>query len=318
MEALRLSKDTVSAEPCVATIGFFDGLHRGHRYLIRQVTDEARRLGIASTVITFDRHPRQVVNTGYKPQLLTTLDEKMRLLATTGVNRCVVLPFDESMASLSAKDFMQEVLHDRLSVNTLIAGYDNRFGHNRAEGFDDYVGYGQRMCMAVKRAEPFVLNGINVSSSVVRSFLQEGEVKMAATCLGYRYALSGSVGHGEHIGTKIGYPTANILPADGDKLVPASGVYAVMARLIDGRAWKAMLNIGTRPTFDGHSTTIEVHLLHFDGDIYGKDITVEFVERLRAERKFRNVAELACQLKRDAEEVENLLGVDAKSEGYEE
>lgn len=308
MNVIRLSRDTAAKEPCVATIGFFDGVHRGHQHLIRQVAETAQVLGFVSTVITFDRHPRQVVKTYFKPRLLSTLDEKLQLLAATGIDRCAVLPFNEDMAMLSANDFMRKVLHDRLNVQTLITGYDNRFGHNRAEGFDDYVRYGREMGMDVKRATPFVLNGINVSSSVIRSFLQEGEVAMAASCLGHAYTLGGTVTTGEHIGTKIGYPTANLQPNDDMKLIPAGGVYAVKARIGDEeKPWPAMLNIGTRPTFHGNHTTIEAHLLHFGGDIYGQAISVGFVKRLREERKFRNAAELACQLRRDAIEAENVL-----------
>lgn len=308
MNVVRLSRDVFSTEPCVATIGFFDGVHRGHQHLIRQVAEMGQELGLPTTVITFDRHPRQVVNTDYKPRLLSTLDEKMQLLAATGIERCAVLPFDERMASLSARDFMQTVLRGHLNVRALITGYDNRFGHNRAEGFDDYVRYGRKMGMEVRRATPFVINGVNVSSSVIRSLLQEGEVSMASMCLGHDYTLGGTVTDGEHIGTKIGYPTANLQPNDEMKLVPAGGVYAVIARIGDEKKpWAAMLNIGTRPTFGGDRTTIEAHLLHFSGDIYGKAMSVAFVKRLREERKFRNGTELACQLKRDAIEAENVF-----------
>lgn len=308
MNVVRLSEDTISTSPCVATIGFFDGVHRGHRFLIKQVTDAAHRRGIGSTVITFDRHPRQVVRTDYRPMLLTTIEEKMQLLASTGIDRCVVLPFNEQMASLSAHDFMKNVLFDRLNIKLLITGYDNRFGHNRAEGFNEYVGYGREMGMDVQQALPFVHDGINISSSVIRAFLKEGEVGLAATCLGYEYTLGGTVVHGEHVGTKIGYPTANLMSEDANKLIPAGGVYAVMARIGDSdKRWRAMLNIGTRPTFNGSGTTIEVHLLDFNDNIYDKPVTVSFVHRLRAERKFRNAAELVRQLKRDAEETGNIL-----------
>lgn len=308
MKVIRLSRDVVAAEPCVATIGFFDGVHRGHQHLIRQVAETAQALGLGSTVITFDRHPRQVVKTDFRPRLLSTLDEKLQLLAATGIDRCAVVAFDERMASLTARDFMQTVLRDQLDVRTLIIGYDNRFGHNRTDGFDDYVRYGREMGMDVRQATPFVLDGVNVSSSVIRSLLQEGEVGMASMCLGRDYMIAGTVASGEHIGTKIGYPTANLQIGDGMKLVPAAGVYAVAACVGgDERPRAAMLNIGTRPTFGGDHTTIEAHLLRFSGDIYGQAMSVAFVKRLREERRFRNAAELACQLKRDAVEAENVF-----------
>lgn len=308
MKVVRLSDDSVFTESCVATIGFFDGVHRGHRYLIRQVIEVARRSDVCSTVITFDCHPRTVVKTSYKPSLLSTFDEKMQLLATTGIDRCVVLHFDEAMASLSAHDFMEKVLHDRLHVKSLVIGYDNRFGHDRLDGFEAYVAYGREMGIGVDCAKPFVLNGINVSSSVIRSFLQEGEMRMASSCLGYDYTLEGVIVSGEHIGTKIGFPTANLQLADPDKLVPAHGVYAVWARVGDDpHPWPAMLNIGSRPTFAGKNITIEVHLLHFDADIYGESLSIAFISKLRDEHKFRTVAELVNQLRRDALATELIL-----------
>ena len=244
----------------VATIGFFDGVHRGHKFLINNVIDCAKRSGgMQSAVITFDRHPRLVLHKDFQPQLLTTADEKAERLKATGVDRCFILHFDEEMASLSAYDFMKTVLRDRLNVRKLITGYDNRFGHNRSEGFEDYVRYGHELGMEVARAEAFTLNGVQVSSSVVRSFLSAGEIRMASMCLGYNYTLTGKVVDGHHEGRKMGFPTANIEVNDKQKLVPEAGVYAVKA-VTDGgaRTYGGMMNIGTRPTFDGTDTTLEV------------------------------------------------------------
>lgn len=295
--------------PCVATIGFFDGVHRGHRYLIRQVKEIARERGLESAVITFDRHPRQVLNSTFQPRMLSTFAEKAALLAATGVDNCIVLPFDRQMAAMRARDFMQDVLLRRLNVRVLVAGYDNRFGHDRAEDFDDYVRYGREIGIDVYRGEPFVLNGVSVSSSVIRSFLSEGEVEMASLCLGYPYMLSGTVVSGEQVGRHIGFPTANLRPDDPGKLVPSPGVYAVRVTLPDSDIQRpAMMNIGTRPTFDGHETTLETHIFHFRGDIYGETMGVSFVSRLRTERKFRSAAELAAQLRRDAAQAEEILG----------
>ena len=306
------------AAPCVATIGFFDGVHRGHKFLIKSVIDRAAEYGLQSAVITFDRHPRLVLHKEFQPRLLTTNDEKLRLLAATGVNRCEMLRFDEQTASLSAYDFMKTVLRGRLNVRRLITGYDNRFGHNRAEGFDDYVRYGQELGIEVERAEAFVLNGVNVSSSVVRSFLSAGETDMASMCLGYHYKIVGTVVSGYHEGRKLGFPTANIDVEDKLKLVPEAGVYAVRVRigdepgLLDG-----MMNIGTRPTFDGTETTLEVNIFGFGGDIYGRKITVEFHRRLREERKFGSVYKLMDQLKADREEACRVLADERRVENKE-
>ena len=171
--------------PCVATIGFFDGVHRGHRFLIERLKEDAQRTGLESTVITFERHPRQVLSADYQPKLLTTFEEKMLLLSKTGVDNCAVLQFDRQMALLTAREFMERVLSGLLNVKKLYIGYDHRFGHNREEGFEDYVRYGRELGIEVLQNTAFDLEGVNVSSSVIRSFLQEGEVEMAARCLGY-------------------------------------------------------------------------------------------------------------------------------------
>lgn len=295
--------------PSAATIGFFDGVHRGHRYLIESVMARARRDGTGqSTVITFDGHPRIVLHKDYRPRLLTTAGEKVERLSRTGVDNCVVLHFDEAMASLSAREFMKTVLHDRLNVRTLVTGYDNRFGRNRTEGFDDYVAYGRETGITVERADAFTLNGVQVSSSVIRSFLSEGEVKMAAMCLGYDYRLTGRVVGGCHEGRRMGFPTANIEPEDSLKLVPRAGVYAVRVG-IDGSALTmgGMMNIGTRPTFDGTETTLEVNVFGFSGDLYGHKLTVAFTAKLRDERKFPSVNRLIEQLEEDRREAESVL-----------
>lgn len=311
MEVIRLWHDTVRRRPLAVTVGFFDGVHRGHRFLIGTLADRAMERGLATAVVTFDRHPREVVSTGYRPMMLSTLGEKLALLGQTGVECCVVLPFDEVTAGLSARQFMQEVLRDRLGAELLVTGYDNRFGHNRSEGFADYVRYGRELGIEVVQADPMVDGGVAVSSSVVRSLLGEGQVQMAARCLGYPYTVEGSVVGGEHIGTGLGFPTANIVPCSAHKLIPAPGVYAVRVR-IDGETElrPAMMNIGTRPTFGGSRTTIEVHIMGFEGNIYGRTIGVAFEARLRGERKFDSPALLAAQLGKDRAAAARLLGAE--------
>lgn len=316
MKVTLLTDKSCEPVPCVATVGFFDGVHRGHRYLIEQVTAAARRSGTEAAAVTFDRHPRRVLQSGFSTQMLGTLDERIELLSATGIDRCVVLPFDETVAAMPAREFMATVLRDAVGVQTLVMGYDNRFGHGREAAFDDCVGYGRELGIGVVRAQPFILNGVNVSSSVIRAFLTEGEVSMAAMCLGRSYSLTGRVVSGRQIGRSIGFPTANIEPADADRLVPAAGVYAVRVMIGGddgatesfGRPHAAMMNIGTRPTFGGSAVTLEVHIIGFSGDIYGRQMRVEFVKRLRGERKFRNGAELAAHLRQDAVEAEAALG----------
>ena len=294
---------------CIATIGVFDGVHRGHQHLISMVTAEAKRCGAASMVITFDRQPRQVFDAAFQPQVLSTLDEKRTYVEQLGVDYLVVLPFTRQMAELSARRFMQQMLHDKLNVRTLITGYDNRFGHNRAEGFDDYVRYGREMGMHVMRGDAEMMTDGKqaVSSSVIRQLLSEGRVELMPVCMNRNYQLSGRVASGEHIGTGLGFPTANIEPSDPNKMVPASGVYAVWASIGCGRRMPAMMNIGTRPTFEGHHTTLEVNILGFTGDIYGQTVTIDFVARLREERRFDTPEALVAQLEDDKRQVEQIL-----------
>jgi len=290
--------------PSVATIGFFDGVHGGHRFLIRQVCEAARERGLFSLLITFPQHPRMVMQASYQPRLLSTFGEKCSLLASTGVDACVALPFTAGLAALSAREFMQQVLRDQLQVRTLVIGYDHRFGHNRTEGFDDYVRYGQEMGIEVVRAEAFLMDGAEVSSSAVRVLLDAGEVDKAARCLGYTYFLEGRVTAGQQIGRTLGFPTANLQVTDSCKLIPADGVYAVRVR-VGEHIYKGMLNIGCRPTIDDDThRTIEVHLFHFTGDLYGQLLRVEFLRRIRGEQKFDSREALARQLQQDAEACE--------------
>ena len=305
MIKITLNEGITDVCPSVATIGFFDGVHRGHRFLINNVVKEAASRGLLSTVVTFDRHPRQVLGSDFQPRLLSTNEEKMLLLSKTGVERCVMLPFSEQMAQMTACDFMKKILRDRLGVQVLIIGYDNRFGHNRSEGFDNYVRYGREMGIEVMSAQSFLLHGINVSSSVIRSFLQEGEIEMAENCLGYPYFFTGKVVKGFRVGHELGFPTANIEQDNMLKMIPSPGVYAVKVRIEGTVELKhAMMNIGTRPTFNGTQQTLEVHILNFNDDIYGKMISVAFVHKLRNERQFPSKEALSEQLVKDAQMVE--------------
>ena len=295
--------------PYAATIGFFDGVHRGHQYLISRLREEAAASGMQSMVITFDRHPREVLGSNYQPRMLSTPEEKLFRLSQTGIDRCEVLSFTPELAALTAREFMQQVLKDKLNVAKLYIGYDNRFGHNsREEGFDDYVRYGREMGIEVIHSDAFQLNKVNISSSVVRSFVSEGEVEFANRCLGYIYTVTGKVVGGVKEGRKMGFPTANIEPSYALKLIPAPGVYAVKVRVEGTDEWlSGMMNIGTRPTFGENKLSLEVHILHFSGNLYGRTLAVSFVKRLRAERRFSSPSALRNQLIRDEQAVEELF-----------
>ena len=279
----------------VATIGMFDGVHRGHQFVLQQVVDEARQRGLQSMAITFDKQT---------PSMLTPLVEKRQLISRVGIHRIEVLTFDDALRQMTARQFMQQVLKEQLNVKVLMIGYDNRFGYRRVEGFEDYVRYGQEMGIDVKQLPALG----NDSSSLIRELLQYGQVAEAAQRMGHLYTLKGSVAHGEHIGTTMGFPTANIEPDYTLQLIPAPGAYAVRVSLDDSaELLQGMMNIGTRPTFNGQQTTLEVHVLHLNENLYGRQLTVSFVERLRDEQRFDTMEALKEQLQRDVLQTEEIL-----------
>ena len=295
-----------SSEARVASIGFFDGVHRGHLCLIKQLRDEAVRRGMGSLLVTFDRHPRTVLSPSQVPPLLTTLEEKERLLRETGVSEIAILPFTLELSRLSAREFMEQVLRRELGVEVLILGYDHAFGHGGGS-LDDYVRWGRETGIEVVRAHE--LSSLMVSSSKCRRLIEEGDVRGAAEMLGRFYTLSGEVVRGFHVGHELGFPTAN-LQVDAEKVMPRNGAYAVWATLADGERHGGMLNIGTRPTIgNGETTSVEVNLLDYDGNLYDQRLMVEFVARLRDERRFDSRSELMSQLALDEAAARELLRV---------
>lgn len=290
----------------VATIGSFDGVHRGHRCLLNQVRRIANEQGLAAMAITFKTSPKRVLNMGRLPQL-NTAEQRISLLHQASMDEVVVLDFTPAMSTMSARDFMQQVLKNQLHVNILVIGYDHRFGHGRNEGFDDYIRYGQEMGIKIVRGEMCMEEGEPISSSRIRHLITKGEVDKAGRLLGYPYMLSGEVVDGYKEGRKMGFPTANIQVSNADELIPADGVYAVWVH-VDKDIHKGMLNVGFRPTLsNGWERSIEVHILDFEGTLYGKHISVEFVHWLREERTFKNIEELTNQLRKDKERVQDWL-----------
>ena len=290
-----------------ATIGFFDGVHRGHQYLVSQLMRQAAQRGEQTMVLTFDVHPRQALQPGWKPQLLSSLSEKCQQLLALGVNHVEVLPFTAETAQLSARSFMQ-YMHSELQVDTLLTGYDNRFGHNRTESFDDYVQYGHELGMQVVCAEPLRVGDCEVSSSRIRQLLTNGDVVEGARCLGRPYTLGGTVVHGEQIGRRMGFPTANLQPAEPLKIIPKDGVYVVYVHLDRADSLlQGITNIGTRPTFDGTSRTVETFVFDFDGDLYRHNLSLSFIARLRDEKHFSSAEALAQQMHADVQRAQKLL-----------
>lgn len=278
----------------------WDGVHSGHRFLIDHVRALAAERSLAPSVVTFRAHPLTVVRPEAVPPLLTDLSTRLALLDAAGVADCVLLDFDSHMRHLTAAEFLTMLKKD-YGVDTLVVGFNNRFGHDRLEGLEAYRAIGSAIGMEVLPAPEFRLRRSPVSSSIVRRQLAEGKVKEAADMLGRRFTLSGTVVSGRQLGRSIGYPTANIDVAPG-MILPAAGAYACIARTPDGVRRPAMVNIGRRPTVDrpGAPLSVEAHILDYAGTIYGLPLTLEFVSRLRDEKTFDGVEALTRQLGRDA------------------
>ncbi|GAB6120782.1 riboflavin biosynthesis protein RibF [Dysgonomonas termitidis] len=292
--------------PLVATIGFFDGVHTGHRFLIDQVKEEAARRKRPSAVITFPIHPRKVLQKDYQPALLCGFDEKTERLASTGIDYCVCLDFTKEISQLSAREFMEDILKGKLSVNTLVIGYDHRFGHNREDGFTDYKRYGGEIGIDVVEARELPGED-HVSSSRIRKLLAEGYIRKAAKLLSYNYTISGKIVEGFKVGRTIGFPTANIQVWETYKVIPAFGVYAVYVH-VDGQKYDGMLYIGKRPTLhNGDNISIEVNLFNFDGDLYNKELTAEFIDFVRPDEKFIDIDTLKKQIGNDKDTVMGVI-----------
>lgn len=299
-----------------ATIGLFDGLHRGHRYLLEQLRQVAANRHLDTAVVTFADHPRCLLGHPDAPSLLTPLDEKIALLSESGVHRCILLDFSPEMAQCSAETFLCDYLRGRFDIDLLLVGHDHRFGRPRlGEGFAEYVEYGRRVGIEVQRASRYAPSDVSevIASSVVRRLLAEGKVAEAWRLLGRPYTLSGMVVEGRRNGRKLGFPTANLRLDSPRKLLPRIGVYAVYVDL-DNRRYCAMTNIGRRPTLDnGTDITIETHLLDFDQNLYGRQLTLQFIERIRDEKRHSSLAALVQQLQDDARQTRLLLSSSSPS-----
>lgn len=290
--------------PCAATIGSFDGVHLGHCAMLRELRLKAAEKGLPVMVITFASHPRMLFNAGCEPFLLCSREEKQARLAALGVDILVFLDFNEAMASMPAFEFMNSVLLSSLGVRLLAVGYDHHFGKPCAgEGVEDYISYGKQLGIDVFSTSPFTMDGGKVSSSAVRRLLAAGDASAAARLLGRSYSFSGKVVHCAGIGRTIGFPTANVEPADNMQLLPSNGVYEV-AVYVSAIKYKGVMNIGVKPTVSSANIrTVEVHIIDFSGDIYGHSVGVEVVRRLRDERSFSNLNALRLQIETDVARV---------------
>lgn len=293
----------------VITIGTFDGVHTGHRHIIRQLQQAAAACEGETVIVTFDPHPREVLQPGSNlVRLLTTLDEKIALLSAQGIDHLVIVPFTREFSELSAQAYLEDFLIERFKPHTIIIGYDHRFGHNREGGLEllesEQASYGFRLIEIPQQ----IVHDLTVSSTKIRKSLQEGNVHLANELLGYQYFLEGTVVHGDKMGRKLGYPTANIQLPDQRKLIPAQGIYAIRV-YTQGKAeaLNGVMSIGTRPTFNGNDLRLEAHIFDFKGDLYDQVIKVEMISYIRANQKFDNVEALIAQMDRDSAQAKALL-----------
>jgi len=286
-------------------MGVFDGVHLGHRMLLRRVVEEAEKSGSDSVAVTFDPHPR-IVLTGDPSHLrfLTDIEERIYLLRGTGIGHLVIIPFTPELSRMTASEFIDEILCRHLGVSHLVTGFDHHFGRRHEGDSNTILDCSSRMDFRVTKEEAFIVDGKAVSSSSIRTLLGEGDVSKASALLGYEYFLRGKVVSGKRIGRNLGFPTANIEPLFAYKLIPSYGVYAVEAE-VEGDQQKhiAMLNIGVNPTIAGNDgkRTIEAHIIGFESDLYGREVTLRFHSRLRDEMKFDNVDDLVARMEQDRE-----------------
>lgn len=289
------------AQRPVITIGMFDGVHTGHRVLLKRLTEKAKAVDGESVVITFWPHPRMVLKQDAdKLRFLTSPEERTKLFGQLGIDHLVLIPFSLELANLTAEEFIQQILIDKLHIYHLMVGYNHRFGKGRQHSYEEYQAFANKYNFTISMVEAVLTDGMQTSSTDIRQHLLAGEMRAANKILGYQYTVSGRVVGGQQLGRRIGYPTANIEVEEPHKLIPPDGVYAVKVR-VEGKDYGGMLNIGFRPTVNHNvdHRSLEVHIFDFNHDIYSEEVELEFIQRVRDEQKFADVDELIAQLQKD-------------------
>ncbi|MEL7271253.1 MAG: bifunctional riboflavin kinase/FAD synthetase [Bacteroidota bacterium] len=306
METIQgISQFKSTFQTCV-TIGTFDGVHIGHRSILERLINSAKSAGLRSTVLTFFPHPRMVLQKDTSIKLLNTLEEKKAILKDLGLDYLVIHPFTKEFSRLSALEFTRDVLVNTLQCKKVVIGYDHRFGRNRNANIQDLVSFGSTLDFAVEEIPAQEIDEISVSSTKIRNALSEGDVETANAFLSYPYTLMGIIAKGKGLGREFGFPTANLQIAEDYKLIPKNGAYVVKG-VLDDTVHYGMMNIGFNPTVSGEKQSIEINFFDFDGDLYGKKVSVALLHRLRDEHKFGSTDELREQLKKDKQKSIQLI-----------
>ena len=280
------------------TVGTFDGVHLGHQKIINQLVKKAKQKNCGTLLLTFDPHPRKVVQPSNAPLLLQTIEERSEILSKLGLEIIFVQPFTKAFSKLNSEEYVKDILVNQLNVEHLLVGYNHRFGKNRTANIFDLKKLGKKYKFSVSEIQAHIVNKITVSSTKIRHAINNGNIKYANSLLGHTYKLKGIVMKGRQNGKKIGFPTANVKIKEREKILPKNGVYAVKVNYNE-MTHLAMMNIGTNPTFNGNYISNEVHLINWDGDLYKKEIEIFFIERIRDEKKFNSIQDLSIQLQND-------------------
>ncbi len=286
--------------PTAITIGTFDGVHIGHRKILERLINDAKKTGLRSTVLTFFPHPRMVLQKDTEIRLLNTIQEKIKILDRIGLDYLIIHPFTLEFSRLSSTEFVRDILVNELKVKKIIIGYDHRFGRNRNANIQDLIAFGNTLNFEVEEIAAQEIDDVSVSSTKIRNAIIDGDMKIANAYLGYNYMLTGEVKKGKGLGRQLNFPTANLFIKEKYKLIPKNGVYVVKSILND-QIYYGMMNIGFNPTVDGTSKSIEIHFFEFKSDIYGANIQVDILQRIRDEHKFNSLEELKTQLLKDKE-----------------
>ena len=291
-------KSYSSEKESILTIGTFDGVHIGHNKILKRLIQDSKKNNLSSLVMTFFPHPRMILNKSHEIKMIDTIDEKINLLEKTGLDNLIIHPFDNNFSKIRAKEFVEEILVKKLKIKEIIIGYDHKFGKDREASVEDLKKFGKDYMFTVKEIPAQEIDSIAISSTKIRNAILNGEIEKCNKFLGRNFILTGKVVYGDGLGKKIDFPTANIEIKETYKIIPKNGVYLVKTK-INSNTYFGMMNIGIRPTVGGTNKSLEIHFFNFKDNIYGKNVSIEIIKKIRDEEKFSSIDKLKIQLKKD-------------------